>query len=115
MAVRSVARTNLYDGCVLLVWTGLLNGDTGEPAELAGHADKSVQILGTFGAGGTIVIEGSNDSTNYVTLTDPQGNAISKTAAALEMVAENTRKIRPSVTAGDGTTSLSVYMLVRLG
>lgn len=94
-------------------WTGLLNGDSGNPLEHADFGDRCVQITGTFGAGGTIVIEGSNDGTNYVTLTDPQGNAISKTAAAIEAISENTRYVRPRVTAGDGSTDLAVTLFAR--
>lgn len=97
----------------IVSWTGLLNGDDGQPLKMPGSSDRSFQVLGTFGAGGTIVIEGSNDATNYVTLTDPQGNTISKTSAAIEQVQEVTALTRPRVTAGDGTTSLSVYALIR--
>lgn len=113
MAVRSAVPTLLANGAVLYTWSGLANGDTGEPVEVPGHADKTVQIEGTFGAGGTCVIQGSNNGSQYQSLTDPQGNAISKTAAALEMVAEHTRYIRPNITAGDGTTSLSVSMMAK--
>lgn len=98
-----------------VAWASMANGDTGEAVELPMTRDRSVQVTGTFGAGGTIVIEGSNDGTNYVTLTDLQGNAISKTAAFVEQVQEITQYIRPRVTAGDGTTSLTVTMLMRRG
>lgn len=73
---------------------------------MPGSSVRSVQFTGTFGTGGTILLEGSNDGTNYVTLTDPQGNAISKTAAGIEAIEETTVYIRPRVSAGDGTTSL---------
>ena len=101
------------DKAHVLTWSGLLNGDDGSPVEMPGSADRSVQFTGTFGAGGTIVFEGSNDGTNYVTLTDPQGNTISKTAAALESVVELTRYVRPRVTAGDGSTDLVASLLVK--
>jgi len=113
MAVRTATPALLAHGAVLYTWTGLLNGDTGTPVEVPGHADKTAQIEGTFGAGGTCVIQGSNDGTNYQSLTDPQGNAISKTAAAIEMVEEHTRYIRPNITAGDGTTSLTVTLMAK--
>ena len=92
-------------------WSGLLQSslDTGTPAELPDYADRSVQIGGTLGVGGTVVIEGSNDGTTYITLTDPQGNALSFTAIdRIEQVQEITRFIRPRVTAGDGTTNFTV-------
>jgi hypothetical protein len=66
-------------------------------------------------SGGTVVIEGSIDGTNYVTLTDPQGNAISKTAAAIEEISEIVKFIRPRVTTGDGTTAIRVDLIARRG
>lgn len=99
---------------VLIVWSGLLNGDTGAPFEHADYGDKTVQIQGTAGAGLSVTLQGSNDGTNWVALTDPQGNAVTKTAVgALEVVAENPRYIRPNVTAGDGTTDLTVTVFGR--
>jgi hypothetical protein len=98
---------------VLITWTGLLNGDTGAPVEGVDYADRTLQISGTFGAGGSVTIEGSNDGTNYLALTDPQGNAVTKTAAALEVIEESPRYVRPNVTAGDGTTSLTVTAWAR--
>jgi len=117
MAERTAEVTKLQTfgdtGCNMVIWSGLLNGDTGNAIQMPGAADRSIQISGTFGVGGSVTIQGSNDGTNFVALTDPQGNAITKTAAAIEQVSEVTRYIRPSVTAGDGSTSLVVSMLIR--
>lgn len=96
-----------------ITWTGLLNGDDGAPVQMPGSNIRSIQFTGTFGSGGTIQIEGSNDGVNYVVLTDPQGNNISKTAGALEAITELTLYIRPRVTAGDGATNLSATLLIR--
>lgn len=105
--------TSFGDRAHVISWTGLLNGDDGSVIEMPGSSDRSVQFNGTFSVGGTIQIEGSNDGTNYVVLTDPQGNSISKTAAAIEQVIELTRYIRPRVTAGDGSTDLKCYLLLK--
>jgi len=101
------------DRAHIIQWTGLLNGDDGDLMEMPGSLIRGVQFTGTFGSGGTIVLEGSNDGTNFVTLTDPQGNAISKTSAAIEAIQELTRYIRPRVTAGDETTALVATVIVR--
>lgn len=79
------------------------SGDVGTAVELAGYRDRSVQILGNFGTGGEITIEGSNDGgTTWAALTDPQANSIVKTAAALEQIQEVSLKIRPRCSAGSG-------------
>lgn len=103
------------DYSIVYQWTPLTNAgsDVGAAMEFPGWADRSVQITGTFGAGGTCVIEGSNDGTNYVTLNNLQSAALSLTAATVKGIAEITRYIRPRVTGGDGTTSLTVTILAR--
>jgi hypothetical protein len=102
---------------VSIEWAGLLNGDDGTPIELAGFADRSVQLLGTLGAGGNVKIEGSNMKTpnpataaHWHLLNDPQGNALDVAALKTEQVLEFTRWIRPRVSAGDGTTSLTLCL-----
>jgi hypothetical protein len=76
--------------------------------------DRSVQVTGTFGSGGTLLIEGSNDGgVTWGTLNDPQGSALSFTSSKIEAIQELTAMIRPRVSAGDGTTALAVYVLVR--
>ena len=115
----------------IVTWTGLLNGDDGAPFVSPNRADKSVQVIGTFGAGGNARIEGSNKQaysmtpgvsgggtltgltgTDYATLNDPQGNVLDFTATKIEQVLEAPNAIRPRITAGDGTTSLTVVMLI---
>lgn len=95
-----------------ILWEGCANGDTGSPVEVSGKEVQSVQVTGTFGSGGTVVLQGSNDGTNYVTLLDEDGSAISLTGAGLVGVRSRAKFVRPSVTAGDGTTDLDVTLLV---
>lgn len=121
MAIRAKTRlkTPLDGPIAIFQWTGLTNrtSDTGDPLNLPHFADRSVQVKGTFGTGGTVIMEGSNDresdTPTYFPLVDPQGNDISFTAAGGEQILETTYLIRPRVTAGDGTTDLTVTILVR--
>ena len=100
-------------GVNIYTWTPLVAANTtGTPIEVPGLSDRTVQIIGTFDSA-TVVIQGSNDGTNWATLTDPQGNAISKTAAAIEMISEVTRYIRPSISGGSGSESLTVILLAK--
>lgn len=101
-------------GQILVVtWASMANGDVGITADYPRWADRNVQIFGTFGAGGSIKIEGSNNGTNWVTLTDMAGNSCVFTAAGVKMIQENVMWVRPSVTAGDGTTSLTAILVAR--
>lgn len=100
-----------YNRAWVVSWN-LSNSEAGDPFENPGSSDRSVQVGGTFGVGGAVVLEGSNDGTNYRTLTDPQGNALSFTSAGLEAISEVTRYVRGRVTAGDGTTAITVHLCV---
>jgi len=106
-AVRAASVTYTKD-TVFVVWTGLDADDSGSPVELQGFPDRTVTIEGTFSVGGSCTMQGSNDGTNYYSLTDPQGNAITKTAGGIELITENPKYIRPLVTAGDGSTAIQV-------
>ncbi|MBK1714640.1 hypothetical protein [Rubrivivax gelatinosus] len=92
----------------LTTWTGLLNGDDGAAVDPSLWARASLQVTGTFGTGGTVSLEGSNDGgTTWVVLKDAAGAAITLTAAGLVVLQSTAfRAVRPRVTAGDGTTNL---------
>jgi hypothetical protein len=112
----SIASTKQYsiDGAAQIVTWQLGQGDDGEPVSLTNSADRTVQVLGTFG-GASVVLEGSLEPTpvNYATLTDPQGNNLSIAAAKIESVTELVNFIRPRVVGGDGTTAITVHLLLR--
>jgi hypothetical protein len=113
MAVKSavVNRSPQGQQAVVTAQWVMANSDTSVPVELTDYADRSVQVTGTFG-GATITLEGSNDGTNYVTLRDPQGVALSFTAAGLKQVMETTLYVRASITGGAGST-LTVTLCMR--
>jgi hypothetical protein len=94
-------------------WLAMANGQTGIPVDLDAYSIRSVQVEGTFGAAGSVSIQGSNDGTNYETLRDPSNTALTFLAAGLKGVLEMTGLIRPNVTAGDGTTALTVTLFAR--
>ena len=103
------------DGSVqLFVFTPLTttNADTA-PIEWTQSADRCVQLNGTWGVGGTVVIEGSNNGTVWITLNTAQGTAASFTADALKQIVEVPRYARARVTGGDGTTSITASFVLR--
>ena len=123
MTVQAVTQTQILGGihngatdavCGFInTWATMANGDTGKPVQLPGYGDKSIQVTGTFGSGGSCTLEGSNDGTNYFALTNPTGTTIAVTAAGLVAVTEACLWVRPHVTAGDGTTALVAVVFTR--
>lgn len=106
-------------------WTGLDGDDSGNAIDLPRFSDKTVHIFGTFG-GATVTLYGSNDpkalvdknagtlfgskTASWVALTETLGNNLAVSAAALKIILEDPLYILPVVTAGDGTTSISVII-----
>lgn len=113
MATKNYTVSEPPGGNLAYLWQSLANGDDGQVAEHTGSGDRTMAVSGTFGAGGTVVLEGSIDRINWYTLRDPQGNNLSFTAAGMRAVLENVPYIRPRVTAGDGTTALLPQLNVR--
>src|SRR6266576_4722962 len=89
-------------------WVVMHNGDVGQPIDMLGFADRSIQVEGTCGAGGNLEIQGSNDGVNVRVLHDPLGNPLDVTSASIRHIMEITSVMRPAVIAGDGTTSFTV-------
>lgn len=89
-------------------WT-LTGTNDGAPAKFPDFPDRSVQITGTFDTT-TVVLEGSNDGSNYQTLTDDAGNALSFTAAGLKQSVVYSEYVRPRITADGGSGSITITM-----
>lgn len=113
IAISTITQPGSAASLKLCTWALLANGDSGAPFQFADWADRCLQISGTFGTGGTVIWEGSNDGINYATLNDINGNALSLTAAAIKQMNEAPLWIRPRVSAGDGTTSILATVLAR--
>ena len=119
--MATIAYTHVEDGSVndgsvsIFQWTPLTttNAD-GAPVGAVQYADRSVQAVGTFGAGGSITFQGSNNGVDWSALNTAQGSPVALTAATmLKQLVEIPRYIRPVVTAGDGTTSVTAIMVAR--
>ena len=103
------------DGSVVLAtWSGLnSSNNVGAAVEFPAHADRSVQFEGTYDSA-TAVLQGSNDGTNWGTLYDGQGNALSSTSnAAPKQIVEITRFIRPSTSGGGGSQAINCTIIMR--
>lgn len=105
----SVSRAKSWGDAWVASWT-LGIADDGSPCEMVMASDKSVQVEGTFG-GATVIIQGSNDGTNWRTLSDPANTSLSFTSANIKAVQEHTRYIRPFSSGGTGTTvTVTIFM-----
>lgn len=116
MAVRKCTQAETANGGdlgIVVTWAGLVNGDTGDLFDMTGFVPLSMQVEGTFGAGGSMALEGSNDGVNQRGLHSSGLTAIAVTAAGIVPVSDTTRYVSPHATAGDGTTSLTVSLYLR--
>jgi hypothetical protein len=103
-------------GIIKVVWNGLdATNNVGTPVRFEPYSDRTVQMNGTFN-NVTMVLEGSLEeggAGTYFTLTDPQGNAISKTSAAGEAVTEIAQYVRPNGSGGGIVSNVTVTLLMR--
>jgi hypothetical protein len=116
MATINPVISRLDDNTIKVFWETLTTTNTTGArlgARFADFSDRSVQVTGTFDSA-VVTIEGSNDETNYIGLTDPQGNSIAPSAAGGEQIMENYLVMRPRIsTAGTGGADLDVTMICR--
>jgi hypothetical protein len=112
MASPTTTDINGDRSVMLVTWTLTTADHTGDAVSWADWADRSCQMTGTWG-GATAVLEGANVAT-YISITDPQANAISKNADALEACTEITRFVRPRLsTVGSGATVVVTLLMRR--
>lgn len=116
MVYQSVGGGNNNIHATVGSWMQLALNEAGDPVggDKIFMGSRTVQVTGTFGLLGSVVIEGSNDGINYFPLSAQiSGLPLVFTAPGLKQVLEVVRYIRPRVTAGDGNTSLAVALFMR--
>jgi len=94
-------------------WTDYSTADTSTPIKVQNMQGLagSVQVTGTFG-GATITLQGSNDGTNFVTLKDSAGTAISVTAAGMAEFSTAALFIKPT-SSGGTSDDVTVTVILR--
>ena len=103
-------------GIFLFTFTPLANGDTGAWIDVGPYSDVCFEVYGTFGAGGNLRLEGTNDTTStpvagsILPVNDVNDTAINLTATRFKWVLESPQRLRFNVTAGDVTTALTVKL-----
>lgn len=115
MSGVAFTQTAADPGGVLLTWGALGNGQAGAPTPAPSSIPwqtASFEATGTFGAAGSVQIEGSNDGVNFYKLSPAALTAAGIFASLSTM--EKPRFLRPNCTAGDGTTAIVVTAYLRL-
>ena len=94
-------------------WTDYSTADTSTPIKVQNMQGLagSVQVTGTFGSA-TITLQASNDGTNYVTLKDSAGTAISFTAAGMAEFSTAALYLKPTSTGGTAD-NVTVTVILR--
>ena len=117
MAVRNPVTINRRT-TIEVQWSGLLNGDNGAGYQVPPFYYATVTVRGTFGTGGSVTLKGTDFAdatavTSWDALHDSRGgtgstNALTFTARGTNAIAEAPAMMAPHVTAGDGSTNLTV-------
>lgn len=113
MVLTNAPRLNYGSNAITATWTPAANGETSDEVAGSNFIGAALQVYGTFGAGGTILLEGSNDGVVYATLDDFNGDPVSITAASIVYLSQTPVFVRMRVSAGDVTTSLTAILLLR--
>ena len=101
-------------GCVRLQYRDVKAGDTCAPIKIARYSDRSVQVSGTY-SGATVAIQGTcEEDTNYATMTvDGTTELTFSSGVKSKFIMEATAYTKPVVTAGDGSTSVTITFMCR--
>lgn len=121
MALRAVAQAaNVNQNVDVYTWAGLTQAtlDTGAPVSIVGARALCAWLAagGTLGVAGAVLWEFSVDGgATYLPMSSEIGIPVAASQVALAtpvMLKERGLTIRPRVTAGDGTTTLTAVLTV---
>ena len=110
--MATIQFSSTRDDAIVTTWAALAGTDNGSPFRVPSSADLTFQVTGTFG-GATCTLQGSNDGTNWHTLTAKSGTSgMAYTSAAVHSCNETPLFVRPNITGGTGssiTVTLAVF------
>jgi hypothetical protein len=109
------------DDAIVITWTPLtVTNNYGDPIQMPGSADRSIQITGALGTLGAVTMYGSNvvdpdlsDDDDWFILDDAKGNPIVLDSLRGEEIVILPLWIRPKITAGDGSTALAARLVMK--
>ena len=100
MATIDVTTTPYGSHRRMYSWDDITENDEGKSVLVDKLTNLVVQTTGDFTTSGAITWEGSNDNTNWATLTDHLGNAATQTDTTPMTLGIETLYIRPNASAG---------------
>jgi len=83
----------------------------GAPADISAYPERAWQVTGTFGGTGVVLLQGSNDGTNWAGLTSSTSTAL--TAPNISETIERTRYVRPLINPVGVGAAVTVTMIAR--
>ncbi len=94
-------------------WPIIGKGEVGESLSVPTLLDPTVQVVGEFGLGAVVILEGSleQEPKSWFPLVNRQGETASFTRPGGMLVAGAFAHIRPRVQGGDDSTRVVVLML----
>ncbi len=97
------------------VWNDMGAGDVGKPHDVVGYGMAAFQIVGGVRDSAGVVIKGRlNGSSDFVTLPDDDGFAVSLVETRIVQVSSLcVREIRPEIVGGTENTKISVAVLLK--
>lgn len=103
------------DGNAALITWNLTTANTdGVPVEFVQFTDLCWQSFATNQGGATATIQGSNDGTNYFSLTNAAGGtAMTFAADGGKQAIERPRYVRPSLTTAGSASVIAIVLLAR--
>lgn len=113
MAIITPTHESPANRATMITWDGAATGDTINSFLVAASEGclGCVQVTGTFG-GATAVLQKSNDGTNWVSVADVNGDAISLTSAGMAEFSTAALFLRVALSGGTGD-SLTAKVVLR--
>ena len=103
-------------GAVRVLWEGLSGGSsaTGKKVSLEGGGSSlTFHGTGTNWSSLSLSLQGSNDGTNFITLSTPTGGAATLTANGLMEIAQQPLYVKIATTTGDTAADVDVILVQR--
>jgi hypothetical protein len=97
---------------VSVSWSGLKFGDEAEAFDLGSVASASVQLSGSFGEGGSVALEGSNNGEYFIPLKDVYGSLLVRNKPSIDSLGQHVRFVRPAVKSGDELTDVKCTLYI---